>query len=228
MKFGRSISFLLTALMSGTLAPQVARAAPPVPFVYDWTGFYVGVHGGYGWGNKHWYFAPTGTDQGDHNLKSLTGGGQIGFNYEMGGWVVGMEAQASWGNFEGEHPLAPLPVVVFHSKADRLGTIAGRLGHAWGPSLLYVSGGAAFAREKFWITDGPIVVPSVFGPETRRGWMLGAGFEYGITPAWSAKIEYNYLNFGTIAFNQTTVNIYDIDQHMSVVKIGLNYRFWPR
>lgn len=215
-----------TAFAGAADLPVKAPAMKVQPALYNWTGLYVGAHAGGTWGNKDWTFAPEGNNVGNHDLSHGLGGGQIGFNYQVANWVFGAEAQVSWAAADGAHVFAANPDVSFHSKVDWLGTVAGRIGYAWDRSLIFLKGGAAFAHDKFWITDGALTVGATL-TETRWGWMLGGGFEYGLTPNWSAKIEYNYMDLGTATLNQTTVNIYDIKQYMNVLKVGINYRFGP-
>ena len=108
-----------------------------------------------------------------------------------------------------------------------LGTVTGRIGYAWDRMLLYVKGGGAWVRDVYTITAG-----GGFFAETRDtnwGWTIGAGLEYGLTPNWSVKAEYNYLDFGTerIRFTPNVGAPFDrdVDQHIHVVKVGINYRF---
>ena len=109
--------------------------------------------------------------------------------------------------------------------------------------MIYVKGGAAMARDTFSFTSTSIAggPPTFAGPkasidDTRWGWMLGMGVEQAFTSNWSAKIEYNYLDFGTKsyglvagpnAFDGAVSSTYttDIAQRLHVIKVGLNYRF---
>jgi outer membrane immunogenic protein len=117
-----------------------------------------------------------------------------------------------------------------HSKTDSLGTIAGRLGVAWGQTLLYAKGGGAWARDTFW-TSAPGIPIGQSLTETRWGWMAGVGAEYAFLDSWSVKIEYDYMDFGRRRETLATVTPgflpvdYDIRQTIQLVKVGLNYRF---
>ena len=113
-----------------------------------------------------------------------------------------------------------------------LGTVAGRIGYAFNNVLLYAKGGFAFANEDYLQSvTGTGVVIALSEDETRTGWMVGAGVEYGFTPNWSFKVEYNYMDFGADVSNLVipgTGVIFtaaDIDQQLHVVKAGINYRF---
>ena len=112
------------------------------------------------------------------------------------------------------------------AKVNALGTIAGRLGFAVDRMLLYGKGGAAFANDKYELNS----LAAFRSSETRWGWMLGAGLEYSFTDNWSAKVEYNYLDFGTraVRFTDTTGLLFldtNIRERLHVVKAGINYRF---
>lgn len=222
----------------------IYRPAPVV--IFSWTGIYIGAHLGGGWARKEESalpfrnagstisLAPTSFD-----LGGWLGGGQVGANYQSGSWVLGIEAQASWARLTGSSACSSTVALagattVFaadcSAKVYNLGTIAGRLGFALDHLLIYGKAGAAWTDDKYNIVTPTAGLPLVFGAnETRWGWMLGAGLEYAFTDAWSAKVEYNYMNFGSrgIRFSDTTGLVFvdtSISQHSSVVKIGINYR----
>ena len=109
---------------------------------------------------------------------------------------------------------------------DALGTFAGRLGFALDRVLLYGKGGTAFANDKYELNS----IAASRSNETRWGWMVGAGIEYSFTDNWSAKFEYNYLDFGTrgVRFTDTTGTFVldtNIRERIHVAKAGINYRF---
>ncbi len=222
---------------------------PPAPVApYSWTGFYIGIHGGGAWFDKDWFYPCTPTNlliplpcdlsQGGHTGASWLAGGQIGFNYQVGQWVWGMEAQFSATQIKGDNLDIAFPTQErLHSRTDFIGTVAARLGLAWDRVLLYAKGGFAWVHDDYWLTLAPqqILAGSTFATadETRWGWMVGAGIEYAFAQNWSVKLEYNYLDLGTkrIAFTSTGVVPTqppfdeDIEQRIQVVKVGLNYRF---
>jgi outer membrane immunogenic protein len=227
--------FALAALVAGpaiaadivTKAP--VRAAPAVAPVDNWAGFYVGGHVGNGWGEKDWSNpeADPSSRRPDH-VNGFIAGGQFGFNWQTGPWVFGGEAQASWANLDGGHHYVPTDVYFF-SKVDSLGTLAGRIGYGWNRSMFYAKGGAGWAYDRHWIYDGPTGALLGAARETRWGWMAGAGWEYALSGPWSAKIEYNYMDFGNkrLTFSGGSLGVFpgDIDQQIHVVKAGINYRF---
>jgi outer membrane immunogenic protein len=187
----------------------------PAP-VYNWTGWYVGGHLGYGWGDKSWSF-PGEVVTVDYGVDGFLAGGQLGFNIQNGPWVWGVEADISWTNIEGSTRFI---TATYSTDVSWLGTLTGRVGYASGPGLFYVKGGGAWADEDHAVT------PNFRGSETRSGWTLGVGYEHDFGNNWSAKLEYSYIDFGKESVTFTPFNeLADIDQDMHVVKWGLNYRF---
>jgi outer membrane immunogenic protein len=211
--------------------PVYKGAAPAVVAAgYNWSGFYVGIHGGVGWGSKDWtettLAAPR--PEGSFDVRGWLLGAQIGYNFQTGPVVFGIEAQGSWANITGDRTSAAFAGQTIRTEVDSLGTVAGRLGYAVGNALLYGKGGLAWAHDKNSVLGAATAAWS----DTRWGWMLGGGLELGITPNWSIKGEYNYMDFGTrrytgLACAGACVGPFseDITQRLSVVKVGLNYRF---
>ena len=154
--------------------------APPVynapALIYNWTGFYIGGHVGGAF-----------SVNGDEDARFI-GGGQVGYDYQFSpNWVFGIEANYSFmdtgsnGNFFGNG--SPF--------ANRgLGSVTGRVGYAIGPALLYAKGGYAWADTR--VSNGL----DVSGDGGRDGYTVGAGVEYMFTQSWSAKVEYQYYDFG--------------------------------
>jgi outer membrane immunogenic protein len=211
-------------------APVRAPAAIPAP-VFSWTGCYIGGHVGGGWANKDWNDNIGGTS---HTADGVIAGGQVGCDYQTGVWVFGAEGQFSWANLDGESVNPAFPTETDRSKIDFVGTVTGRLGYAVDRSLFYVKGGGAWVNEKFSITDTAVGGAVHFdgGSQTRWGWTVGAGFEYAFAPGWSAKIEYNYMDFGSksVVFNDVihadpSFTVPGIDQQIHTVMFGVNWRW---
>jgi outer membrane immunogenic protein len=229
----------LAGMTFSASAADIARPVtkePPVvapPVIYNWSGFYIGAHIGGAWGDKDWtdvtFLTPFA--EGSHDVSGFLAGGQIGFNWQFGAWVFGVEGQASWTNADGSHPCLLTVGFDCTTEMNFLGTVAGRIGYAFDRVLLYVKGGAAFVSEDFFqvATVGPVILAGTTD-ETRTGWMVGAGLEWALWDNWSAKIEYNFMDFGTERVNLITItggvfSVTDIDQQVHVVKAGINYRF---
>jgi outer membrane immunogenic protein len=215
------------------LAADLPPRAPPAPYykaapppMFTWSGFYIGLHGGGAFGKKEWSDPILGSF-GSHDVSGAIAGGQIGFNVQAGPAVFGVEADASWAGLKGSHNFLAIPGITAETKVDFLGTLTGRLGIAFDMALLYVKAGGAWAHDKYDVTALGLVAASA--SETRWGWTVGAGLEYAFSPNWSAKIEYNYLDFGNKSVTFTAVpgitGTIDIDQNINVVKAGINYRF---
>jgi outer membrane immunogenic protein len=198
-------------------APRTYTKAPVYAQpIYNWTGFYIGGHiGG----------AFSGGDNSLQGDSRFLGGVQGGADYQFANnWVLGVEAQYSWMSNNNNGVLFPGGVLVT-SNSNELGSVTGRLGYSFGPALLYAKGGYAFKDG-----DHVLVAGSPFGVattgNTRDGYTVGAGLEYMFAPNWSAKIEYQYYNFGSTTFLSPVALAgarFNDDEH--TVKAGLNYRF---
>ena len=199
--------------------PAYTKAPVYAAPIYNWTGFYIGGHVG-------------GAFAGDNSLSGtdarFLGGVQGGFDYQFApSWVLGIEAQYSWLSSNNNGRLFPNGVLVT-SNNDQLGSDTGRLGYTWGPALLYAKGGYAWkdGNNLNVTTNGAPVGFSTNGNH-RDGYTVGAGLEYMFAPSWSAKIEYQYYNFGSTSFTAGPAVIlgtsFRDDEH--TVKAGLNYRF---
>ena len=120
----------------------------------------------------------------------------------------------------------------FGAEVDWIATLTGRMGVAWDRSLLYVKGGAARARDRYVATAAPLPGVTFTAEETRAGWAIGAGYEYAFRSAWSARVEYMYMDFGDDAVSLRGpaggLLIADVEQQVHVLTLSINYRFdWP-
>ncbi len=206
--------------------PRPVYKAPayysPEP-VFSWTGFYIGINGGYGWSK----FSGTGTFGPDSvTARGWLGGATAGYNYQMGRFVLGVEGDFDWANVKHDEPLFAGTITL---KNDYFITAAARLGYAFDRTLLYGKVGAAWTRDKYDGNDG--AGGTVTGSSNRSGWMLGAGVEYAIWNNLSAKLEYDYLMFGSVTPSLTTtgglavVGTASVSLKTHIVKAGLNWRF---
>jgi outer membrane immunogenic protein len=227
----------LAALSTGFAADLGNRPvykAPPAPApMFSWTGFYIGAHAGYGWGNNDFsdtigFVGPAGTSYGN-DTDGFFGGGQAGFDYQFApNWVLGIEGQMSGGKIDGSTSYVPaIGTTAFSNDAKWLASVTGRLGFTPGGSnwLIYGKGGVAFAD-----LEQTVSIPgfSVSNSETRTGWTAGAGVEYAFAPGWSGKIEYQYYDFGseTYDFSPTAIAApFEVDTNFHTIKAGLNWRF---
>jgi outer membrane immunogenic protein len=223
------------------MAADMPVKSPVYAAPFSWTGFYIGAHVGWGWGSVKWSdacvfvgeFCEVGSGPlhpgptGRYNLSGFLGGGQVGYNWQSGWAVLGVEADASGADIKGSESRSCLiSVDACTSKIDALGTITGMFGGAFDRALVYVKGGGAWLREKHTMRDAGDVATS---SDTKWGWTLGAGLEYAFAPNWSGKIEYDFLDFGkethTVRFPDMLGRSADVRQTMQTVKLGINYRF---
>jgi outer membrane immunogenic protein len=210
-KFAVALSALALGIPAAWAADLPARTytkAPPpsVVAVYDWSGFYIGVNGGGGGGQKCWNFVSAGFDAGCHNVRGGLVGGQIGYNWQSSNFVVGAELSGDWADLKGSN----VPVLVTSgtdkSHVSSIFMATARAGYAWDRALLYVRGGAAWARQDYARTCNgvtatgsclPVGFTPFTGRETRVGGVVGAGFEYAVTNNLILGIEGDYLPLGT-------------------------------
>jgi outer membrane immunogenic protein len=181
------------------------------PAYANWSGFYVGLNGGYGFGKSSW--SGGGVSTGDFDVKGAVAGGTLGYNFQTGTWVWGIEGDIDWSGMKGSS-------LGVETKNDWLGTARGRLGYAgWSNWLPYLTGGAAFGDIKG--TAGGASVT-----KTNVGWTAGAGVEYAFLGAWSAKVEYLYADLGKATCPAATCGVdTDIKFKTNLVRLGVNYRF---
>jgi outer membrane immunogenic protein len=163
-----------------------------------------------------------------HKADGFLGGGQVGFNYQTGMFVLGVEGDFSWADIKGGSTIGPVigaPLGAnFDTTVDFTSTLTGRLGLAFDRWLVYGKGGVAWAHDKY--STNFYTFPGTVGiDETRIGWTVGAGVEYAFAPNWSGKIEYNYMDFGTRNVSFAPFTTTEIDQQIHAVKFGINYKF---
>ena len=147
---------------------------------------------------------------------------QVGADYQFApNWVAGVEGQYSWlsGGVGAVFPDG----TVYTNKQSGLGSITGRFGYTWGPGLVYVKGGYAYSDNKESVTFGGAPLAFAITGDRHNGWTVGTGLEFLLKPNWSAKIEYQYYNFGKATFDTPAIGRFTTDDN--TVKVGINYRF---
>jgi outer membrane immunogenic protein len=218
----------------------VFKAPPPPPVAfYNWTGFYVGGHVGWGWDSIDWVHAHEGeTHTGSMNGNAFLGGIQAGFNYQFArNWVAGIEGQSSWTHINGysafTHDGEPHSVT---SHLNSVATLGPRLGYAgFDRTLVYLEGGVAWADFDYdHVHEHLVPVPLLHtfdGNERRTGWFIGAGVERAFWDGFSAKVEYNFIDLGSRDVTLNSVDdpgssvIFNFAKRIHVVKVGINYHF---
>ena len=186
-----------------------AKAPVYVAQVYNWTGPYIGLNGGYGWGTSD-IAAPF---AGSPSLSGGLIGGTLGYNWQMGQAVIGLETDLAWSGIRGSAACGA--GFNCETRNNWLGTTRVRLGYAADRFMPYVTGGVAYGGLK----------TSVSGvgetSKTKAGWTLGAGVEAAIAGPWTAKLEYLYVDLGRM----DSVVGSSANFKTNIVRAGINYRF---
>lgn len=230
--------FVAASVLLAMAGLGTAQAAPPAP-IYNWTGFYVGVHAGHSWGSQNW--TQTFNNQGNPNdttssalpLNGFLGGLQAGYNFQSGPWVFGLEGDWSWTGAKGCAGNVIFFTYESCSQANWYATATGRIGYAFDRSLIFVRGGAAFTQQKHY-SNLLGVIDTQETNNVTSGFIIGGGIEHAITPNWSVKLEYNFMDFGkkdtplTYLASGSSPGLqenWDVSYRVHVVKVGINYRF---
>lgn len=246
-----AVSVGVLGLVSIANAADMPRKAPALP-AWSWTGWYLGLHTGAALGFSK-VSDPYGSSIFGDTVRTpgFLLGGQLGYNWQQPGtrWVYGLEADASWLDADGTSTCFAANGLLTssncHASPDFTGTFTGRVGYAAGPAghtLLYVKGGGAVLHNRLDATTnygfGVFPINTTSASPTTWGWTVGAGVEQAVSPAWSVKLEYDYLDFGnatlaTPATFSTTpagiatavpANTASVRQSLHEFKIGLNYK----
>jgi len=214
-----------TAALAADIPPPAApvyKAPPPPVAVFDWTGFYIGINLGYGFGRAD---ISSGGVTGSEDLNGVLGGGQLGYNWQTGNWVLGLEVD---GQGTDQHAnFAATAGAITLTENDSLPwflTARGRIGYTVTPMIMvYATGGGAVADFKS--TIGVTGLGSATWEVTHGGWTAGAGIEGAVTRNVSWKIEYLHLDtgsFSTTLFGVVPANVRLTDD---IARGGLNWRF---
>ena len=200
----------------GAAAPAVAadlaarpytKAPPMVAAVYDWTGFYIGANGGWGSSRNSWEGLPNvgfGAE-GSHDATGGTVGGQVGYRWQAGTFVFGLEAQGNWADFSGSNvePAVPRLPQPHQRRCVRSVHRSGRLCRQQRPALRQgrcCSDLEQLSRQH--VAGGALA--GVTGDDTRWGGTIGVGLEYAFAPNWSVGVEYNHLFMQDRTYTFTT------------------------
>jgi len=250
MKLSRLMCLLSLACV--LVFSQTAPAAESAPS-FNWTGPYAGVHLGYGRGNADTNVDPLPPgipgDQAPSTLGphpgGVVGGVQAGYNYQMGCFVVGIEADFSGSGMSGSQSVSPVilgggvsvpGVISTHENTNWFGTLRPRLGYTVKPNaLIYATGGLAYGDVSYSAsTDfGPgfVSYPASLST-TKVGWALGGGVEYAVSRRWTVKAEYLYMDLGSesaigngVPLNPPFTEGYTWKTTANIFQIGMNYKF---
>jgi outer membrane immunogenic protein len=253
-------SLVATLWGSAIAADMPVKAPPPVaPAVFNWSGCYIGGNVGATINDSDITVSPSGdflgagfvafnplrTDSFGLNDVAITGGGQIGCNWQTARWVFGLEADIQAAGINESIALtrtlaAPLVGTVTHAVSHEIkwwGTVRSRIGLAANEWLFYVTGGLAYGQVQSAASTRFNLVGDLYSgsaSDTRWGWTLGGGIERSFAPKWSAKVEYLYVDLGSFSYLMPNVPppafptfsyTANVDTAFHVVRLGLNYRF---
>jgi opacity protein-like surface antigen len=205
------------------------KTPPAAVVAATWTGVYIGVHGGWGWGNTHDTVArslPTSREV-DILSSGPLGGGQIGVNWQFGQFVAGLEVDGSWSSLRNGNDTVGISGLIAATgqtiRIQALATATARLGYAMGPWLAYVKGGGAWGSLE--LSTNSIGPQQVTYHESNFGWTAGAGLEVAFLRNISAKAEYAFVYLGRDSLPWSDFNTIDGLEHSAhLVKVGLNIR----
>jgi outer membrane immunogenic protein len=200
-------------------APRAPAAYVPVSPAYNWSGFYIGVNGGYGFGQSNWPAGPTGK----FDVNGGLAGGTAGYNYQIGQLVLGVEGDFDWQGLKG----STNNVGCFgaagpscNTQSDYLGTVRGRVGYAFDRIMVYATGGGAVTDIKSFAVGFPTTNNSEWG------WTAGAGIEGAITDNLTAKVEYLYADFQNSSCPASSCGFAtNVTLNENIVRAGLNWKF---
>lgn len=216
-----------TPAAAADMAARMPTKAPPMMApIFNWTGFYIGVNGGYGSGRNNWTIVGGGPNEGSFNFDGATVGGQIGYNWQVGQWVFGLEAQGNWADFSGSRVSLAFPAFRNSTNVDAFGLFTGKLGYAFDNVMIYAKGGAAVQAIDYTSTLIATGASSTTG-NTRWGATVGAGIEYAFNPNWSVGFEYNHI-FATnsnVTFTGVAASTDRIRLDTDLFTGRINYRF---
>lgn len=196
----------------------------------DWTGFYVGLHGGGAQSQVSANYTSAPFSDVSHRGSGAFGGAQIGYNFQSGAWVFGAEADIAFANISGGTD-CPNPVYSCNSNVNWLGSVRARAGYAFDSLLLYGTAGLGMGgvRIETVHTGGAAIPPSgtpVNGQrKTRVGWTVGAGAELALSKNWSIKSEYAYYDLGRDTFAIDNAQSISANTRLHTFKAGVNFRW---
>jgi len=228
MKKNLLTTVAVAALGSSASAADLAarpytKAPAAIPAAYNWSGFYLGAMGGYGWSDQVTIngIAATGAD-----INGGFGGGTVGFNYQAPGsmFVFGVEADAAFSDLSRTETLVGIGTGT--EKINSFGSVTGRLGVAIDTVLLYAKGGYAWANNELSATNGALTLSE---SKFHSGWTVGGGAEWAFAGPWSAKAEYMFARYDSETYLANLVPPgVGLGADVHTIKVGINYRFgWP-
>jgi outer membrane immunogenic protein len=225
MPKGRNVKEILlttTALIALGMAPAIAADLAARPYtkapaaaiaINNWTGFYLGAMGGY---------AQENTSDAFGEISGGFAGGTLGYNWQTGNFVLGVETDAAWADVGAR--VGNPAIASVEARIRAMGTVRGRVGYAFDQVLVYGTGGYAWADNR--ITLSALNV-SISDSQFHSGWTVGAGVEVMFAPKWSVKAEYLYRSFQgeTYFAGIAPPGLATGTLNLNSVQVGVNYHF---
>jgi outer membrane immunogenic protein len=212
---------LVAAVAAPASAADLPRQAVPYKApaylspAFNWTGAYLGIHGGYGWGSSRAI-----------DMRGGFVGGQIGYNWQGASpWVFGVEVDSAWADMgRGETVSTTAGVLSVSSDANYVGSLRARLGYAFDRSMLYMTGGLGWMHNEVRVagTRGGYTV-GLTDSHTHVGGVIGAGLEHAFAPNWTGKVEYLYAAYNSKNYFSSVAGGVGLDAGSHTVKVGVNY-----
>ncbi|MCW5689680.1 MAG: porin family protein [Pseudolabrys sp.] len=230
----RSVIVGAGILVAGTVPGAAADMAPEYKVLapsraFTWTGVYAGVNAGYAFGDADSTLVlPAASNPFSSKYDGFIGGAQLGYNWQVGSAVFGVEAEINYADVSGSK-LIPSTTVTTTNTLEWFGAGRGRIGYAFERVMPYVAGGFAFGKNKLEVNDVANNV-KVSDTATHVGWTLGGGVEVAGRDRWSARIEYIYVDLRNKDSYLADVigglgSYMDADLKFGLVRAGVNYRF---
>jgi outer membrane immunogenic protein len=204
------IALGMAPAMAADLAARPYTKAPAAAIaINNWTGFYIGAMGGYAQENSD-------------GISGGFAGGTLGYNWQAGNLVLGVEADAAWADVGATVGNPALFAV--ETRIRDMGTVRGRIGYAFDQVLVYGTGGYAWADNRLTLSALGV---SVSDSKIHSGWTLGAGVEVMFAPKWSVKAEYLYRSFESQNYFTAAVpgGLASGTLNLNSVQVGVNYHF---
>jgi outer membrane immunogenic protein len=229
--FGLVVAVTPVAAADMPVKAPITKAAALAP-VFNWTGFYAGVHAGYGWGDTR--IVDVGDNYGigsscacfEWDFDGALGGVQAGYRWQSGSIVYGGELDFSFSGMQRRLASPLLANEFFETDIKWFGTGRVSVGYAVDRGLIYITGGFAYADVESRYDD-PLDSNFAVASKVKWGGTAGAGVEYAFAPNWSLRAEYLYVDLGTIrgTFFDPGPFHFDFDNRFHVARAALNYRF---
>ncbi|MBP0581852.1 porin family protein [Labrys sp. LIt4] len=230
-----AVALFAGAVNAADLAPQAVEPVAPAYTPFDWSGPYIGLHAGYGWGresdnhsSENGPILPTNIAADHFDMNGFVGGAHAGYNYQINQFVVGAEADIDYADVKGSHRYNYAGgswTGRLQMKSEWQGSVRLRAGYAFDNILLYATGGVAFAQGK--LSDRGQLFGNAYGTSdtnTHVGWTIGAGAEYAFTQNWIGRVEVRYTDFQKKRYVVTDPSV-KAGWTQTTATVGVSYKF---